>query len=139
MNLRSTINLRKWLILATLFQLNLRFLFFKSRLLNDLPFHRRNVALKITADEIGFATKWNTILSKSLSVFCAQYTACMKRCFVLALVLDRSVGAKLLLGIEPGRLANGHAWIVDRTGLILADHFDEHNKEYKVVKHYVID
>lgn len=139
MKLRSTINSRKWVILATLFRLNLRFLFFKSRLLNDLSFYRRKVALKITADEIGFATKWNRILSTVLSVLCTQYTACMKRCFILAVILDGSVGAKLLVGIEPGRLANGHAWIVDRTGSILADHFNEQTTTYRVVKHYSID
>lgn len=97
------------------------------------------VALRITVDEIGFAAKWNKILSRAFSALCNQYTACMKRCFVLALVLDKSIGAQLLVGIEPGRLQNGHAWIVDQAGSVLADHFDENDTQYKVIKRYAIN
>lgn len=112
MVVRSLINARKWLIFAKLFQLNIKYYQFHPSLLNDINEIREKSNFRISRVELGFAQYWNARLSDVVSLLGADYTLCMKRCFVLALLLDNEKPFTYVIGVNPGDYKDGHAWLM---------------------------
>lgn len=134
----SLLDGKKWRIFNTLAYLHLRYFIFKPNMLNDISTHRSLIKLKIPSADVPFANAWNRKLSSVFSALGSPYVACMKRSFFIALLVDSGLEAELVLGVVPGNIKVGHAWVVDNAGAVLAEHYNPEEFDYRVIKRYAI-
>ncbi len=111
-SLRSFFDFRKWLIVTQLLILNIKYYRFHSSLLNKINPVRKHSSFRIYPSELAFAQYWNAKLSIGLSFLGASYTLCMKRCFVLALIIDCEQPFDYVIGVNPVDYNDGHAWLM---------------------------
>lgn len=132
-HLKST---RHWKIVASLLWLHLRYFFFHTRQLENIKKHglqNGRIALpQLDPIEFTFANRWNLRISNLFQILRTPYARCMKRCFVIAHLMPRAKNLELIIGVLPGNINQGHAWL-EMDNQVVADKFNNADEPYREV------
>ncbi len=91
--------------------LNFRYFNFHTGLIDKIDQHRTELRFRLKKSEINFAYVWNIRLGKLVSLFGSKYTLCMKRAFVLAILIPRDERFFYRIAINKAEPKEGHAWL----------------------------
>lgn len=135
-------SIRYWFIGISLFWLHLRFLGFHTSRLDLL--RRQGVPStwwplpSLTDSELVFANCWNQRISRVLTRVNAPYARCMKRCYVLTILLTGRRDLDFVIGVMPGMEGEGHAWL-EQGGKVIADSFDREKTPFHEIMRFSVN